>query len=118
MANIISKIENLELTNGEKVGLTFNYGRMLYLRNNGYEKEINMAMAVINTEKVDLLEMPYYFYAAYLCANKDIKYTQDEFLELMPWDLQENTLLFERLTKKKKDDVSKMRSSANRKKAK
>lgn len=118
MAEIKSKVEKLELLNGVTVDLTFNYGRMLYLRNNGYDKEIAKAMSVINTKDVDLLEIPYYLYAAYLCANKDIEYTQEEFVALVPWDLHANTELFNDLTTKKKVEVSKARSSVAAKKAK
>lgn len=118
MAEIKSKVEKLELLNGETVDLTFNYARLLWLRNNGYSKEIELAMRIINSKEVDTLELPYYFYAAYLCANKDIKYTKDEFLELVPWNLEKNFELFGLLLGKKKDEISKVRSSARSKKAK
>lgn len=116
MADITSKIEKLELNNGETVKLTLNFARLLYLRANGYEKEVNAAMTAL-AGKVDLLQMPFIFFAAYLCANKEIKYTQEQFVELVPFDLEETSDIFARLITKKKIDVSKMRSSAKHKKA-
>lgn len=118
MAEIKSKIETLELLDGETVELTINFARMLWLRANGYEKEVAAAMRVINGKDLDMLEMPFFYYAAYLCANKDIKYTQEEFIALCPWDLEEAVTLFSNLNSKKKIDISKLRSSAINKKAK
>lgn len=118
MAEIKSKIEKLELLDGETVELTLNFARMLYLRANGYKKEVEAAMQVVNGKELDMLEMPYFYYAAYLCANTEIKYTQEEFIALVPWDLEEAVTLFSNLNSKKKVDFSKMRSSAISKKAK
>lgn len=118
MAEIKSKIETLELLDGEKVELTLNFARMLWLRANGYEKEVAAAMSVINGKDLDMLEMPYFYYAAYLCANTEIKYTQEEFIALVPWDLKEAMTLFTNLNSKKKVELSKLRSSAINKKAK
>lgn len=118
---ITSKIETLDLRDGNTVKLTLNFARMLWLRSNGYDKEVNMAMRVINGENIDFLEMPIYFYAAYLCALKSDEtpaYTQEEFIELCPWDMERVAELFARLTTEKKTEVSKMRSSAVNKKAK
>lgn len=118
---ITSKMETLELKNGETVKLTLNFARMLWLRSNGYDKEVNMAMRVINGENIDFLEIPIYFYAAYLCAlksNETPAYTQEEFLELCPWDMEKIAQVFARLTTEKKTEVSKMRSSAVNRKAK
>lgn len=118
---ITSKIETLELRNGDTVKLTLNFARMLWLRAHGYDKEINMAMRVINGENIDFLEMPIYFYAAYLCALKSDEtpaYTQEEFIALCPWDMERVAQIFASLTTEKKTEVSKMRSSAVNKKAK
>lgn len=118
---ITSKIETLDLRDGNTVKLTLNFARMLWLRSTGYDKEVNMAMRVINGENIDFLEMPIYFYAAYLCALKSDEtpaYTQEEFIELCPWDMERVAELFAKLTTEKKTEVSKMRSSAVNKKAK
>ena len=119
MAVITSKIEKLELMNGETVELTLNYARLLYLRSNGYEKEIARAMKTISGKgDIDMLETPYLYYAAYLCANNEPKYTQEEFIALIPFDLAENANLYANIISKKKVEISKMRSSAARQKAK
>ena len=118
---IISKIETLDLKDGNTVKLTLNFARMLWLRAHGYDKEVNMAMRVINGENIDFLEMPIYFYAAYLCALKSDEtpaYTQEEFIELCPWDMERIAEVFASLTTEKKTELSKMRSSAVNKKAK
>lgn len=118
---ITSRVETLELRNGDTVKLTLNFARMLWLRAHGYDKEVNMAMRVINGENIDFLEMPIYFYAAYLCtlkSDEEPKYTQEEFIELCPWDMERIADLFAKLTTEKKTEVSKMRSSAVNKKAK
>jgi hypothetical protein len=118
---ITSKYETLKLRNDDEVKLTLNFARMLWLRSNGYDKEVNMAMRVINGENVDFLEVPIYLYAAYLCALKSDEtpaYTQEEFLELCPWDMEIIAHVFARLTTEKKTEVSKMRSSAVNRKAK
>lgn len=118
MAEITSKIEKLELSNGEKVDLTLNFARMLFLRNNGHEKEVNACMQVINGTKIDMLDMPDFLYGAYLCANKTPQYTKEEFTELIPWDMEECLNLWANLNSKKKVDISKIRSSAKNQKAK
>lgn len=114
MAEITSKIETLELLNGKTVELTLNFARLLYLRNNGYTKEVAAAMAAISGNTIDMLDSPYLFYAAYLCATKEPEYTQEEFIALIPFDLEETSTLFANLISKKKADVSKMRSSAKK----
>ena len=118
---ITSKIETLDLKDGNTVKLTLNFARMLWLRANGYDKEVNMAMRVINGENIDFLEMPIYFYAAYLCGLKSDEtpaYTQEKFIELCPWDMERVAEIFASLTTEKKTEVLKMRSSAVNKKAK
>lgn len=114
MAEITSKVETLELLNGKTVELTLNFSRLLWLRNNGYTAEVAAAMAAINGKTIDMLDMPYLFYAAYLCATQEPEYNQQEFIKLIPFDLEETSMLFASLISKKKADVSKMRSSAKK----
>lgn len=118
MAEIKSKIEKLVLLDGNTVELTFNFARLLFLRSNGYEKEVAAAMKFISDGINDVLDMPVVFYAAYLCATKEPAYTKDEFIALVPWDMEETATLYANLNSKKKLDVSKMRSSAAKQKAK
>ena len=118
MAEITSKIEKLELENGKTVDLTLNFARMLWLRNNGYDKEVAACMQVINGKEIDMLDMPDFLYGAYLCANKEPEYTKEEFTALLVWDLEEIMQCWANLNSKKKVDISKMRSSAPKQKAK
>lgn len=118
---ITSKMETFELKNGDTVNLTLNFARLLWIRAHGYAKEVEMAMRVVSSEKLQILDMPIYFYAAYLCGLKNDekpKYTQQEFIELCPWNVERIYEVFNKLTTEKKTEVSKMRSSAVPKKAK
>ena len=117
MAEINSKIERLTLEDGNTVELTLNFKKMLWLRANGYTKEVEIAMKVVTGDKFDMLEIPYYFYAAYLCGLKTTEkpaYTQEEFIALVPWDMEAVSNIFANLNSKKKVEASKMRSSAAR----
>ena len=118
MAEINSKIVKLELLDGNVVELTINFKKLLWLRVNGYEKEVKAAMNAINGQTLDFLEMPYLFYAAYLCAVEEPKYTQDEFIGLVTFDMEEVVLTYSNLVTKKKVTASQMLSSVPSKKAK
>lgn len=118
MAEINSKIEKLELLDGATVELTLNFKKLLWLRANGFEKEVKAAMDAINGQTLDILEMPYLFYAAYLCATNEPAYTQDEFISVVPFDMEEVVVTYSNLVSKKKVTVSQMRSSVPSKKAK
>lgn len=121
MADIISKHETLELKDGSTVALTLNFEKLLWLRAHGYDKEVAAAMAAISGKELDFLEMPYLFYAAYLCAlptTEEAKYTQSEFIAQMPFDMRRISDIFASLVIEKKTDVSKIRSSAVSRKAK
>lgn len=114
---IKSRVEKMVLINGDVISMTLNFKKLLYLRANGYEKEVNLAMKSINGKELDMLDMPFVFYAAYLCANSEPAYTQDEFIGLIPWDLAECGMVFNNLNSKKKVKISEKRSSAESPKA-
>lgn len=122
MAEIVSTIEKLTLKNGETIDLTINFAKLLWLRSNGYEKEVAACMGAINGKDIDFLEVPYFLYGAYLCAFNhsagDKPLAQEQFIELLYFDMEEIAVIFAKLIKEKKTDVSKMRSSAAGKKAK
>lgn len=121
MANIISKHETLELKDGNTVELTLNFEKLLWLKAHNFKEEVAAAMAAINGKELDFLEMPYLFYAAYLCAlptTEEPAYTQAEFIKQMPFNMGRVSEIFSTLVEEKKTDVSKMRSSAARQKAK
>lgn len=118
MAEIQSKIEKLELLDGNTVELTLNFKKLLWLRANGYEEEVKAAMRAISGKELDFLEMPYLFYAAYLCAVAEPAYTQDEFIGVVPFDMESVANAYANLISKKKAEASQMRSSAANKKAK
>lgn len=105
MAQIYSRTVKLELLDGKTVPLTLNFKMLLYLRANGHEEEVKMAMKAINGEKVDWLEMPALFYAAYLCAlpaGDKPAYTSDEFVGLIPFDVETVGKAFTSLITQKK----------------
>jgi hypothetical protein len=118
MAEIQSKIEKLELLDGNTVELTLNFKKLLWLRANGHSEEVTAAMHAINGKELDFLEMPYLFYAAYLCAVSEPAYTQDEFIGVLPFDMEIISSVFANLISKKKAEASQMRSSAASRKAK
>lgn len=118
---ITSKIEKFELKDGNEIELTLNFAKLLWLRAHGYGKEVEIAMQAINKQNLDFIDMPYLFYGAYLCAlptTEKPKYTQNEFIELMPFNLEQVSEIFGNLIEEKKTEVSKIRSSAVHKKAK
>lgn len=105
MAQIYSRTVKLELLDGKTVELTLNFKMLLYLRANGYDKEVSMAMKAINGNKLDFLEMPALFYAAYLCAlptSEKPAYTNEEFVGLVPFDMQKVGEAFTALISEKK----------------
>ena len=115
---IKSSVEKLTLINGDEIELTLNFKKLLYLRSTGYEKDINAAMKSLNGSNLDMLDMPFVFWAAYLCAVDKPAYTQDEFFELLPWDIAECTRLFNDLNTKKKAKNSAKLSNVESPKAK
>lgn len=113
MAEINSKIETLELMDGVTVELTLNFKRLLWLRGNGYEKEVNEAMQLLGGgNNVDLLKFPMLIWVAYLCANVNPAYTEDEFIGALPWDFEEIGRVVASLNAKKKGAPFKQRSNA------
>lgn len=113
MAEINSRIETLELINGETVNLTLNFKRLLWLRGNGYEKAVNEAMQMLKDGKdFDIFKLPVFIWVAYLCANEKPAYEEDEFIGLLPWDLEELAQIIAALNAKKKGTPFKARSGA------
>lgn len=102
MADYISRCEHITLNNEEVVPLTLNFKKMLWLKANGYKNAVDAAMNAINGKSLDFLEMPFVLWAAYLCAVDKPEYTEDEFIELLPWDLEEVATIFTALNSKKK----------------
>lgn len=99
---IISHCEHITLMDGKEVPLTLNFKKMLMLKANGYKDAVNAAMQAINGKELDFLEMPAVLWAAYLCAVDKPEYTEDEFISLLPWDLEEIAKLFAALNSSKK----------------
>jgi hypothetical protein len=109
MAQIYSRTVKLELLDGKTVELTLNFKMLLYLRANGYDAEVSTAMKAINGNKLDFLEMPAVFYAAYLCAlpmGEKPAYTNEEFVGLVPFDMQKVGEVFAFLISEKKTALS------------
>lgn len=109
MAQIYSRTVKLELLDGANVDLTLNFKMLLYLRANGCNNEVKAAMKAISGAEIDFLDMPMVFYAAYLCGlpiEEKPKYTQDEFIGLIPFDMATVAETFAALISEKKTAVS------------
>lgn len=113
MAEIKSSYEILELNDGTPVNLTLNFKKLLWLRGTGHEKEVNEAMRLLSMGKdFDILMIPNFIWVSYLCANDTPAYTEEEFFELLPWDLTQLSNIIAALNTKKKGTPFKKRSNA------
>lgn len=102
MAEITSRCEHLTLIDGTEIPLTLNFKKLLWLRANGYADAVSRAMSMLQKREIEILELPYFLWAAYLCAVDVPDYTEDEFIGLIPWDMEEAMNLFNNLNTKKK----------------
>ena len=82
--------QELELVDGQIVKMTLNFARLLKIKNdqpNIYDR----FMDVLQKKDFDLIsDSLAVLYAGYLCANIDNEsvMTEDEFVELIPFDLE------------------------------
>lgn len=82
--------QELELENGETVKLTLNFARLLKVKNE-QPKIYDRFMKVLQNKDFDIVfDSLTVLYAGYLCANinNESILSEDEFMELVPFDLE------------------------------
>lgn len=86
--------KELELSNGEKIKLTLNFARLLYIRNQE-PKQYDELMRIMQSKDIDpILDSIKVIYVAYLCANVNNEVLkEEEFMELVPFDLEKVNIL-------------------------
>ena len=94
---------DFQLTNEEVVKLTLTFGKLNLLKsvNNALYSKYN---SIMYGKSEDILDMVTVVYVAYWCANfgKDDMYKEDEFIDLVPFDMVEIKRAFTALTQPKK----------------
>ena len=80
--------QELELTNGEVVKLTLNFAKLLSIKNNR-EDLYTRFMTILNGKDVDIIiDSLTVLYVGYLCANSGQVLSEEEFMGLVPFDLE------------------------------
>ena len=94
---------DFQLNNEEVVKLTLTFGKLNVLRsvNNELYTRYN---EIIYGKREDIMDMVTIIYVAYWCANigNDNKHNEDEFIDLVPFDLPEIQRKYSELMKPKK----------------
>ena len=88
--------QEFELANGEKVKLTMNFARLLKVKNDN-PKLYDDLMRILQYKEFDpVFDSIRVLYIGYLCAQlgsgKEV-YTEEEFIELVPFDLEKINIL-------------------------
>ena len=105
---MINTMLELELVDGTKVELTFNFAKLAKVKNYNKKLYAEFMEALKNKDFDIFFDSLKVLYVAYLCANTDKLKTkevlsEDEFLELVPMDMVLiNNLVAELIQKKKK----------------
>lgn len=86
---------DFKLNNDEVVKLTLNFTLLLKIKNN-YPEEYELFNKYVlygDKKELDFFEIITVIYVAYLCANLDNKnrYTKEEFIKLIPFNLDKIT---------------------------
>ncbi len=107
--NVVTNNKNtycdLELNNGSIVKLTLTFGRLNLLKrvNNELYQKYNK---IIMQKSDDILDLVTILYVAYWCAyynaGQSNIYTENDFIELAPFDLSEIKRIYKQLTQPKK----------------
>ena len=87
--------QELKLTNGETVKLTLNFARLLAVKNKR-PKLYEDLMRILQYKDFDIVfDSLKVLYVGYLCArvNDDEVMTEEEFMELVPFDLEKINIL-------------------------
>jgi len=102
---IKSRITMLKLVDETEVPLTINFAKLRYLQATGYKEDVKTALKLINAtaDNVDIMMMPEFFWVCYVCAgNGTPELTKDEFIGLLPWDLEYLVDVYLEINAKKK----------------
>ena len=104
MSEIKNTYQEFVLENGETVKLTLTFGKLNVLKsvNNELYTRFNK---VLYGKSEDMLDLVSIVYSAYWCANYNVAeklYTEQEFIELVPFDMNELKRVFTSLTQPKK----------------
>ena len=88
--------QELELINGEKVKLTLSFGRLLQIKNSK-PKLYEDLMRILQYKDFDIVfDSLKVLYVGYLCSQVGVDkgiYTEEEFMELVPFDLEKINIL-------------------------
>ena len=87
--------QELKLTNGETVKLSLNFARLLAVKNKR-PKLYEDLMRILQYKDFDIVfDSLKVLYVGYLCArvNDDEAMTEEEFMELVPFDLEKINIL-------------------------
>lgn len=105
MSEIKNTYLEFDLNNGEKVNLTLTFGKLNVLKslNNELYTRFN---SVLYGKSEDMMDLVAIVYVAYWCANYSMSgdklYTEQEFIELVPFDMNKLKEVFTSLTQPKK----------------
>ena len=95
--------QELKLTNGEVIKMTLNFARLLKLKNERKDVYARLMHVLQGQEFDPLLDSILVLYVGYLCASDSEVLSEDEFVELVPFDMElVNTLATNLITSKKK----------------
>ena len=95
---------DFELENGETVKLTLNFARLLQIKSE-QPKIYDRFMKVLQNKDFDIVfDSLTVLYTGYLCANMDEEsmLSEDEFMELVPFDLEVINVIAGKLIQGKK----------------
>lgn len=104
MSEIKNTYQDFLLNNDETVKLTLTFGKLNVLKS--YNNELYTRFNKINYGKgEEVLDMVTIIYVAYWCANYKVGekiYSEDEFIELVPFDMIEIQRVYNSLMRPKK----------------
>lgn len=99
--------KEFKLTNNEVVKLTLTFGKLNVLK--GYDNNLYTRFnKILSGKSEDILDLTTIIYVAYWCYNFSIEkknemYKEQDFLELVPFDMNEIKRTFNALTQPKKN---------------
>ena len=105
MSEIRNTYQEFQLENDEKVNLTLTFGKLNVLKsvNNELYSRYNN---ILYGKSEDIMDMVTIVYVAYWCANfslgGDKLYSEEEFIELVPFDMVEIKRVYTSLIQPKK----------------
>lgn len=100
-----SRITMIKLVDGTEVPLTINFAKLRYLQATGYKDDVKAALKLVNATKetADFMMMPDFFWVCYVCAASGTpELSKDEFIGLLPWELDYLSDVYLQINAKKK----------------